>query len=122
MLSFLLTFTAASDPALLVELAQAILSHVVAGQWWPAAAAGVAALGIVVRRWGAELWPVLGTVPGMIGSSFLLAFSGGILNVLAAGDAITAAVIWTALQIGGAAAGGWVAVEKLVAWWKARRA
>jgi|SRR5690606_1683540 len=104
----------------LVALAQAILSAVVAGQWWPAAAAAVAALAIAVKKWGAAVWPPLGTVPGVIISTFVLAVAGGLLNTLAAGAALTLEVVWTALVVGGTAAGGWVAVEKLIAWWKSR--
>lgn len=101
-----------------IPLAKELLDAMVNGAWWQAAAAALALIGFGLRRFGPSIWPPLGTVPGVIITSFVLAFGGGLLNALAAGTGLDWPTIWTALKIGGSAAGGWGALELIWNWMK----
>lgn len=96
-----------------IPFAQTIFEAVISGQWWLAVATLFAALALVVRRFPDKLPASLGTVPGVILLTFGLSFGGGLANALAAGAAFSWEVIRTALSIGGAAVGGWAALETL---------
>lgn len=99
----------------IVPHAQLVLDAVVVGRWWSAVAAALAILALLVKRYGAKLWAPLATTPGVILSTFLLAFFGGLANSFAAGVEFSLAAITTAASIGLSAAGGWGALEVL---WK----
>lgn len=125
MLSLLGLLAQAADTDPFFAAASAVLDAVLHGQWWVAAAAAVGLLSLSVRRWGASLWAPLGSVPGVIGSSFVLAVLGGLVNAgLVSGGWPTfdSSLLLAMLQIGVTAAGGSAVLPALWDWWKGRGA
>ena len=110
------------SPDAWIPLAQALLDAVMNGQLWAAVAAGIGLLGFLLRYHGPKLWAPLGYLPVVVGIQFVFTFAGGMVNHLVAGADITSEMVWTALRIAGAAAGGFGVIEAIFKWFRDRKA
>lgn len=109
------------DPSsAVVSLATDLLMAIVSGEWWKVAVAVVAMLSLVIRWKGASLWKPLGTVPGLVISSFALAFAGGFVNAGLADDFAWVPVLLAALKIAVSSSITSGGVTALWAWFQSR--
>lgn len=68
----------------------------------------------LIRRYLGPRWPILTSGVAAIIQAFLLAFTGALATTWGAGITPTAADVFTALNIGFAAAGGWSILKALL--------
>jgi hypothetical protein len=110
-----------SDDASLLELAKPVMDAVMKGNWWLAAALSVILLTSATRKYLPDSWGgkyVRSDVGGML-TEFMLSFAGAIATAAAAAGTLfvmEGALALTALKIGFAAVGGFVAIHKLATW------
>lgn len=104
----------AIDPSLFIGIAGDVYTAVTSGEWWAAAAAAISGISLFVRWKGPSLWKPLGTLPGMLGTSFVLSFALGLVNAAMVGAEVGLDFLLTGLRVGFAGAGG-AALVTLVA-------
>lgn len=93
-------------------LAKQIFDAVMGGHWALVAAAVLMLAVYLLRKFGAGKIPFLATDAG--GALTVLATSelGALANALAAGQPLSWGLVWQALSVGFAAAGGWAILKK----------
>ena len=131
--SFLATAFAAGavarDDGSLLDLAKPVLAAVMSGQWVLGAALALVFVVAGARRYLVTHVHFLGTDAGAAVLTLVGAFGGALATALAAGASVTAGLMWTALGVATAAAGGYSLVRKLLvdplcasAWYRERAA
>lgn len=114
-----------TEPEPILDLAKPVLDAIMHGQWWLAASAGLILVVSALRKYAPVegrfgwLGRAVASTPGVMGTTFALAFGGAVFNaLLALGPAgvMSLAIAKTALWIGVAAIGAWKAVHTLATW------
>lgn len=104
----------APEEASLLDLARPVLDALLAGQPGLAALLALVLATAAARRYGAKRWPWLGTDAGGTLLVLLGSFGGAGASLMYGGAAFGLSLMWTALLLAFAAAGGYTAVKRLV--------
>lgn len=95
-------------------MAQLLFSHVMHGEWLPAAALGLALLAEFARRVLAPKVPFFSTAKGMVVLVLVTSILGAVATALTGGAALSVAVLWQAVVVGVTSAGGWRVLSVLL--------
>jgi hypothetical protein len=119
----------APDDGSLLDLAKPVLAAVMSGQWVLGAALALVFVVAGARRYLVAHVHFLGTDAGAAVLTLVGAFGGALATALTAGVSVSAGLLWTALGVAAAAAGGYSLVRKLLvdplcasAWYRERAA
>jgi hypothetical protein len=91
-----------------------IVTAIQGGDWRGLAV--LVAIGVTwaAKKYGAKLWPFLGTARGGAALALFLGFAGTLVPALAGGASITPKLAIDALLFGLTSIGGWVGVRRLI--------
>lgn len=114
------------DDGSLLDLARPVMDAVMKGNYWLAAALGVILLTAATRKYLPDAYGgrLARSQWGGRATAFLYAFAGAIANAAAVDGTIfvmTGALAFTALKVGGAAIGGFMALHELAKWFTATK-
>jgi hypothetical protein len=98
----------------LFDLAKPVLDALLAGHYMHAAALGLVLGVALVRRFGSKRWPILASRKAAPFLVLIGSFGAAMATSLAAGAAISLSMVWIALKVAVAAAGGYSLLKPLL--------
>lgn len=98
----------------LIDVARPVLDAILAGQYTAAAALGLVLAVALLRRYGSRALPWLHSDVGGAVLALGTSLGGALATALMAGASLSGGLLWTALGVAIAAAGGYAMIKKLI--------
>lgn len=105
---------AAPDDGTWLDALRPVAEALVAGNYLAAAGLGLVAGVALTSKYGRRMWPFLGTGAGKAALVLVGSFGGAIATAALGGAAWSMALLWTALKVAFASAGGFSILKELL--------